>query len=146
MRTGHFISTTCLLALATACGNSEGDDRCFRVCEAANACGVAERPEDVECDHFCADVEKMQGRMQGAGFSSCEAEYDQHLSCWMGSLRQICNPDVCAETGTAWTKCMAPFCEANAAAVAEKVEGAVRDPNCNAPTRRAPSTPALEPF
>jgi hypothetical protein len=134
-----------LVAVGLACTRAGGDARCYTVCERANACTITERPLEVECSEFCPDVPDMLGRMEGKGFASCQAEYDQHLECWMSNLGQICTGvDLCAESGAAWTTCMTPYCEANAAdveAAAEaRVKGVFADPNCSG------DTPGLAPF
>jgi hypothetical protein len=136
-----------VVTMGATCGTrSGGDSRCHRVCEAANACAITERPVDVECTEFCPDVDEMQERMEAAGFGTCEAEYAQHLECWMSSLGEICTtPTLCAESGAAWRTCVLPYCQDNIGKVADKVEGAFADPNCSGSTR-ANAAPALRPF
>ena len=119
------------MALGAGCREA-GSRSCNDVCDHANACTVAQRPADVECRQFCPDVEALNRRMQDNGFPSCQEQFDQHLACWEDNLSQICNPDFtdCADSGQAWTACMALYCETNET-----------DVNC-----KGDGTPALAPF
>ena len=140
-----------MATMGATCGTrSGGDSRCHTVCEGANACDLTERPADVECTEYCPDVEDMQGRMEAAGFGNCQAEYEAHLDCWMSQLGEICTTvngagTACAQSGTAWTTCMKPYCQDNICKVASKVEGAFADPNCTGSTCTN-GAPALRPF
>jgi hypothetical protein len=122
-----------VMSLMTGCSSS----KCESVCEEANACELTERPTNVDCVHYCEDVEAFNERAVKAGGESCQAQFDAHIECWETNSAQMCNTefDGCAESGEAWTECMAAHC----AAVAESEEGAT-DPNC------FDTDPALYPF
>jgi protein gp37 len=118
------------LSLASGCAS-----RCEAVCERANACTVAQRSTDVDCVHYCGDVEAVNKRAVAAGQQSCDALFQEHLRCWERNPRQICSAEFtdCAESGQAWVDCMTPYCAAVAAAK-------TTDPNC------AGGEPTLLPF
>jgi hypothetical protein len=141
------ISLISVVTMGVTCGTrSGGDSRCYTVCERANACALTQRAVDVECSELCPDVEDMQARMEAAGFGTCQAEYEQHLDCWMSNLGQICTtPTLCAESGTAWTTCMTSYCQDNIGKVAAKVEGVYADRNCRG-SKASNAAPALRPF
>ena len=109
-----------VLCLAGGCSSSS----CESVCADANACGIDERPDDVECTPFCADVEAFQVRALQAGQADCRPLFAAHLDCWERNTSQICAKDFtgCAEQAQAWTDCVAAYCASDAAA---------KDPHCS---------------
>jgi hypothetical protein len=122
-----------VMSLMTGCSSSD----CESVCEEANACDLTERPTNVDCISYCEDVEAFNERAVAAGGQSCQAQFDAHIACWQTNEAQMCNTefDGCAESGEAWTDCMAEHC----VAVSEAGDGAT-DPNC------FDTDPALYPF
>ncbi|HEX8701718.1 MAG TPA: hypothetical protein VF815_23015 [Myxococcaceae bacterium] len=121
-----------VMSLMTGCSS-----KCESVCADHNACDLKERPTNVDCPEFCADAEAFNERAVDAGGDSCQAQFDAHLECWENNSGQMCSTefDGCAESGAAWTECMAAHCEANS-----EDEEANPDPNCFG------ADPALYPF
>lgn len=120
MRAG-VLTASLLMVLCLAGGCSSGP--CESVCAQANACGVSERPADVECTPYCEDVEAFQQRALQAGQADCRPLFQAHLDCWEQNASRICSKDFtgCAEQGQAWSSCVAAYCTTEAAAA---------DPNC----------------
>ncbi len=110
-----------VMGLITGCSS-----KCEAVCSDANACTVKERPTDVDCPEYCADVDSFNARAQDAGQKSCDAEFQKHLDCWQTNSKQICSAEFegCAETSKAFVDCMAAYC----AAIDEAKK---TDPNCD---------------
>ncbi len=129
-----------VVSLATGCSS-----KCESVCSDANACQVDERPVDVDCPEFCADVDNFNARAKAAGKDSCDAQFQAHLDCWEQNSAAICTKDpednnpnkaayeTCKEAGQAWTDCMTPYCEFVA-------DEDTTDPNC------VDGEPTLAPF
>jgi hypothetical protein len=120
-----------VMGLTTGCSS-----KCEAVCATANTCEVNERPADVECTPYCADVEALQQRAVAANQPDCDSQFQAHLDCWAGATNdQVCSKEFtgCAEASKAWTDCLTPYC---AAILAEKKT----DPNC------ASGKPTLRPF
>ena len=114
-----------VMGLLTGCSS-----KCESVCSEANTCNVSERPVDVDCPEFCADVDDFNARAKAAGLDSCDAQFQAHLDCWEKNTAKICDVEFagCAEAAQAWTDCMTPYCEAVAA---EKATDPTKtDPNC----------------
>jgi hypothetical protein len=123
-----------VMSLMTGCSSS----KCETVCAEANACGLKERPTDVDCPEYCKDVDAFNERAaKREGGKSCDTEFQAHLDCWQQNTAQICSTefDGCSALGEAWTDCMAAHCQA----VSESEDGAT-DPNC------FDADPALYPF
>ena len=123
-----------VMSLMTGCSST----KCESVCAEANACELSERPTNVDCPEYCQDVEDFNARAAARqGGQSCQAQFDAHIQCWETNTAQICNTEFtgCADSGAAWTECMAAHC----AAVSESEDGAT-DPNC------FDADPALYPF
>jgi hypothetical protein len=120
-----------LLALVIGCTGG-GSSECHQICEQANVCDVSERPADVDCPEYCADIVAMQDRAAAVGAQTCAAEYNTHLSCWGSNTANICDKNFkgCESAATAWTTCMAGLCAKNA-----------KDRNCGADGK-----PTLKPF
>jgi hypothetical protein len=89
-----FASTACALA-TVACSSAE----CVPLCEDSLACGGP-----VDCEGYCADAQTL------AAISSCEASYEQQLSCLAGL------PSVCEDTTdcTFISVCKDPACNRTA--------------------------------
>lgn len=119
-----------VMGLLTGCSS-----QCESICAEANACTVAERPTDVDCPEYCADIDEFHARASKAGQENCDKQFQAHLSCWEKNSAKICDKafEGCEEAAAAWTACMMPYCEA---ILAE--EGT--DPNC------AGGEPTLQPF
>jgi hypothetical protein len=119
-----------VVSLATGCSS-----KCESVCSDANACKVDERPVDVDCPEFCADVDSFNERAKAAGKDSCDAQFQAHLACWEQNSAKICDAkfEGCMEAAQAWTDCMTPYCEFVA-------DENTTDPNC------ADGEPTLAPF
>lgn len=109
-----------VMGLVTGCAS-----QCEAVCSEANTCTVAERATDVDCPHFCADAEAFNVRATAAGFESCAAQFQAHLSCWEQNSAQICSKEFegCNTARQEWVACMTPYC---AQVNADKKT----DPNC----------------
>ncbi len=97
--------------------------RCEAVCAEANTCTLAQREHRVDCYNFCFNVSQFEQRAKAAGADACATEFDAHLTCWQTNKAQLCTPksEVCLQSSTAWTDCLAKFCadEAN-----------IKDPAC----------------
>lgn len=119
-----------VMGLVTGCSS-----KCEAVCSEANACAVNERPVDVDCPEYCADVEEFNARAVKAGRESCDKQFEAHLSCWEKNSAKICDKafEGCKEAAEAWTACMTPYCVAISAE-----EGT--DPSCDG------EEPTLLPF
>ncbi len=105
-------AVTSLFILTSGCS---AGSKCESVCEQANACEVTERPLETDCNAFCEDVPATHERMVGLGATSCDTEYQAHLSCWENSSAEMCNAEFegCVDSADAWTACMATFCNAH---------------------------------
>jgi hypothetical protein len=119
-----------VMGLTTGCSS-----KCEAVCASANVCDVSERPADVECTPYCADVDSLQQRAVAAGQPNCDTQFQAHLDCWANNSAQVCSKEFtgCAEAAKAWTDCLTPYC---AAILAEKKT----DPSCTS------GRPTLRPF
>ena len=120
------ITITSSLALLLGCSPG-GSAACHKVCERYNQCGVADRSVDVECKHFCPEVDEFNDRMEDRGFGSCRDPYNAHLSCWEANIGEICNSDFadCADSGDAWVACMEDYCNAVVLGVDQNGDGTV---------------------
>ena len=110
-----------VMGLITGCST-----QCDAVCSSANECTVDQRPVDVDCPEYCADVEDFNARAVAAGQPSCETQFQTHLDCWESNTAKVCdkNFEGCAESGDAFDRLHGAYCEAMASS------GFKPDPNC----------------
>jgi hypothetical protein len=121
-----------VMGLITGCSS-----KCEAVCSEANTCEVKDRPTDVDCPEYCADVDNFNARAKDAGQESCDAQFQKHLDCWETNSKQICNTEFegCVEAAQAFVDCMTTYCNAMKA---EKQS----DPNCDPGDPDDPEEPA----
>jgi hypothetical protein len=95
------------MGLATGCSS-----QCEAVCEDYNACSVKERATDLDCPHYCSDMETLQERAVQKGQENCDAKWKANLDCWEKNSAKICDEEFtdCSETALEWIGCMTAYC------------------------------------
>ena len=106
------LSLCAALFFLSGCSNTP----CERVCAQYNACTVDQRADDVDCATFCEREQQFEQSLSKAGADTCKKEFDAHISCWETNIGDICNAEnkKCEASATAWTECMAKFCDVKA--------------------------------
>jgi hypothetical protein len=123
-------SSLILSVCAVLVGLSGCSTPCEGVCASYNSCTIKQRVYEIDCATYCDREQQFEKTAAKARANTCKKEFDAHISCWQTNIKNICDAEntKCEASATAWTDCVAKFCNdpANAddqACVRQNVDG-----------------------